>query len=190
MRRDQILTAARSCFTQKGFHQTTMTDIMEAAKLSAGAVYNYFKSKEDIIVAMAEKIVEQDPESTDPPLPAIDDKSLQGIFQTLFLAKLKDLKDVRATCLNFDLVSEATRNKRIAQCGPELMKASVEPIAALVEKGQEEGAIDKDLDSRSLVRTLVALYFGLVMQKVLEPDLDIDALCQTFFSALGQPEGE
>ena len=55
-RRDQILTAARACFNDKGFHRTTMKDITAASRLSAGAVYNYFKSKEDIIVALAEKI--------------------------------------------------------------------------------------------------------------------------------------
>ena len=87
MRRDQILVAARSCFFKKGFHQTTMKDIMGTAKLSAGAVYNYFKSKEDIIVAMAEKVVERNPDFIDLPHPEIADLSLADIFATLFPAQ-------------------------------------------------------------------------------------------------------
>ena len=189
-RREQILSAARSCFTDKGFHQTTMKDIMAAAQLSAGAVYNYFESKEDIIVAMAEKVVEEDPDFVDPPHPEIADKSLQGIFRALFLPVLNDPAQVRAACLNFDLVSEATRNGRIGACGPRLMRATIEPLAALVAQGQGAGAISQDLDAESLVRILVALYFGLVMQKVLEADLDIDALAGVFSSALGHPVGE
>ncbi|MDE2811689.1 MAG: TetR/AcrR family transcriptional regulator [Gemmatimonadota bacterium] len=184
MRRDQILVAARSCFLKKGFHQTTMKDIMGTAKLSAGAVYNYFKSKEDIIVAMAEKVVERNPDFIDPPHPEIADPSLANIFATLFLPKLNDLDDVYATCLNFDLVSEATRNERIRQCGPELMRVMIDPIAALVAQAQATGTLDPDLDREALVRILVGLYFGFVMQKVLEPDLDVAALAQTFFAAL------
>src|SRR5512141_1828028 len=50
-RRRQIIDAAYRCFARKGFHQTTMRDIYAETGLSAGAVYNYFKSKEEIIEA-------------------------------------------------------------------------------------------------------------------------------------------
>ena len=48
-RRQQILEAAFACFAREGFHQTTMKDICREAGLSAGAVYGYFRSKEEII---------------------------------------------------------------------------------------------------------------------------------------------
>src|SRR3990172_1227249 len=51
-RRQQILDAAAGCFTQKGFHHSTMHDICQMAELSPGAVYRYFTSKEEIIAAM------------------------------------------------------------------------------------------------------------------------------------------
>ena len=52
-RRNQILEAACTRFSEKGFHQTTIRDICRAAGLSAGAVYGHFKSKDDIIEGMA-----------------------------------------------------------------------------------------------------------------------------------------
>ncbi|WP_280426573.1 TetR/AcrR family transcriptional regulator [Nocardia carnea] len=52
-RRQQILDAARSCFIRKGFHQTSMQDVFTESGLSAGAVYRYFKSKDEIVVALA-----------------------------------------------------------------------------------------------------------------------------------------
>ncbi|NKB69325.1 MAG: TetR family transcriptional regulator [Candidatus Latescibacteria bacterium] len=188
-RRDQILSAARSCFNEKGFHRTTMKDIMAASQLSAGAVYNYFNSKEDIIVAMAEKIVGGDAEFSDPPQVELADNSLAGIFTTLFVPVLEDPGQVHAACLNFDLVSEASRNERIAACGPGLMQTSIEPLAALIAQGQEAGAIDKNLNRPLLARILVALYFGLVMQKVIEPDLDIKDLVE-ILAALDKPGEE
>lgn len=56
-RREQILSAAQRCFARKGFHATSMNDVFAQAGLSAGAVYSYFKSKDEIIVAMAERAV-------------------------------------------------------------------------------------------------------------------------------------
>ncbi|GEM33344.1 TetR family transcriptional regulator [Nocardia neocaledoniensis NBRC 108232] len=51
-RRKQILEAAQRCFTRKGFHETSMQDVFAEAGLSAGAVYRYFASKNDIIFAL------------------------------------------------------------------------------------------------------------------------------------------
>ncbi|GAA3949179.1 TetR/AcrR family transcriptional regulator [Actinomadura viridis] len=51
-RRRQILDAARACFIRKGVHETSMQDIFAEAGLSAGAVYRYFKSKNEIIEAI------------------------------------------------------------------------------------------------------------------------------------------
>ncbi|MGK8525225.1 TetR/AcrR family transcriptional regulator [Nocardia asteroides] len=52
-RRQQILDAARRCFARKGFHETSMQDVFAESGLSAGAVYRYFKSKDELITALA-----------------------------------------------------------------------------------------------------------------------------------------
>lgn len=56
-RRQQILDAARVCFTRNGFHATSMQDVINEAGLSVGAVYRYFGSKEELVTAIAEQIV-------------------------------------------------------------------------------------------------------------------------------------
>lgn len=53
-RRQQILDAARACFIRKGFYETSMQDIFKESGLSAGAVYRYFKSKAELVEAIAE----------------------------------------------------------------------------------------------------------------------------------------
>jgi AcrR family transcriptional regulator len=55
-RREQILAAARTCFLRNGLHNTSMQDLIREADLSVGAVYRYFKSKTDIINAIAEGV--------------------------------------------------------------------------------------------------------------------------------------
>jgi TetR/AcrR family transcriptional regulator, transcriptional repressor of aconitase len=54
-RRRQILDAALICFSRQGFHGTPMHAIFEEAGLSPGAVYRYFKGKEEIVQAIAEE---------------------------------------------------------------------------------------------------------------------------------------
>jgi AcrR family transcriptional regulator len=52
-RREHILSAARRCFLRDGFHATSMQDLFAEAGLSSGAVYRYFPSKDDLIIAIA-----------------------------------------------------------------------------------------------------------------------------------------
>ena len=53
-RREQILDAACACFVRNGFHRTTMQDLAREAAMSAGNVYRYFASKEDLVLGLAE----------------------------------------------------------------------------------------------------------------------------------------
>jgi AcrR family transcriptional regulator len=50
-RREQILAAAWRCFAHRGLHATSMEEIIREADLSAGAVYLYYKSKDELILA-------------------------------------------------------------------------------------------------------------------------------------------
>ena len=54
-RREQILSAAKRCFVRNGFHETSMQDLFAEAELSAGAVYRYFASKDEVILAIAQE---------------------------------------------------------------------------------------------------------------------------------------
>jgi AcrR family transcriptional regulator len=52
-RRQQILTASKQLFAEHGFHQTTMEDIANAAELSPGTIYLYFKSKDELFAELS-----------------------------------------------------------------------------------------------------------------------------------------
>src|SRR4051812_18010167 len=56
-RRDQILVAAMERFADGGFHATGMAEVIAASGLSAGAVYRYFASKEELIRAIVRERV-------------------------------------------------------------------------------------------------------------------------------------
>ena len=57
LRREEIVTAAEKVFFSKGFDLSTMDDVAEKAELSKGTLYLYFKSKEDLHMAVARKSI-------------------------------------------------------------------------------------------------------------------------------------
>ncbi|HBE79228.1 MAG TPA: hypothetical protein DDW65_15865 [Firmicutes bacterium] len=54
MRRDAILEAAKELFRDKGFESTTVDEIAALAELGKGTIYSYFKSKDEIYIAILE----------------------------------------------------------------------------------------------------------------------------------------
>lgn len=56
-RKEEIIQAAEDVFFSRGFEQSTMDDIAERAELSKGTLYLYFKSKEDLHMAVARRAI-------------------------------------------------------------------------------------------------------------------------------------
>ena len=54
-KRDQIIEAAARLVHLKGFHRTSVDDILEAAEAGKGQFYHYFKSKEEIGLAIVDR---------------------------------------------------------------------------------------------------------------------------------------
>ena len=59
-RRDEIVTAARRCFAERGYAATSIRDLEEAAGLSpgAGGLYRHFPSKDALLAAVVEAEIE------------------------------------------------------------------------------------------------------------------------------------
>jgi AcrR family transcriptional regulator len=57
-RRSQILDAAAAVFAEKGFHRATTKDIAGRAGIAEGTIYNYFDSKDDLLVGMMARLAE------------------------------------------------------------------------------------------------------------------------------------
>src|SRR5215207_3478859 len=58
--RRRIVQAAIRVFGERGFHRATMQDIVRESGLSVGAIYTYFKSKSELILAGCDLITDQE----------------------------------------------------------------------------------------------------------------------------------
>lgn len=57
-REQQIISAAKNCFSRSGFHGASMADISHESGLGAGQIYRYFSSKEVIVSETIKSIAE------------------------------------------------------------------------------------------------------------------------------------
>ena len=174
-RRQQIIDAAYRCFARTGFHQTTMRDIYEEANLSPGAVYHYFPSKEAIIQASFEFDYQRSLElfegaaASDDPLNA-----LRELIDFLFRG-LEGAAELGAGRVNVQGWSEALVNPPLRETLHRLVDQYLAALAQIVGRAQERGQLDASFDPRALSRILLSLYYGLELQKALDPALEVEA---------------
>lgn len=57
-RKEEILDAAEELFTAKGYDGTSTTDILERVGIARGTLYYHFKSKEEILDALTDRIIQ------------------------------------------------------------------------------------------------------------------------------------
>jgi AcrR family transcriptional regulator len=57
-RRQEVVATAARTFAEQGFHATSMQDLVEATGLTAGGLYHYIGSKDQLLVAICDQLME------------------------------------------------------------------------------------------------------------------------------------
>jgi len=167
------MDAGSHCFSQDGFHKTAMHDICRESALSAGAIYRYFPSKEEIIAAMAEQslqrsiaLVREIKEHGD--TRQVLDELVDTFFGPLDCPDCE--QDVRC---DIELWSEALREPRILEVERRGMDAFRDLFAEIIGRAQELGEINPKLDAVAVARVMISFHQGLVVQKAMDPSTDV-----------------
>jgi AcrR family transcriptional regulator len=183
-RRQQIIEAAYRCFARKGFHQTTMREILSEAGLSAGAIYHYFKSKEEIIEASfvydyqrGLEVFEAAAEDPDPAV-AIDH------LLDFFYHGLESAAALGADRVNIQGWGEALVNPNLFAPLRETLEAFRDRLQQAIRHGQEQGVFNKSVNSAAAAEVILSSYLGLYLQKAFLSDLDVEKYKEAFLAML------
>lgn len=76
VRRNEILDAVKLLVYTKGYEQMTIQDIIDRLQISKGAFYHYFDSKQDVLDALIERLMDEGVEVLNP---IVDDPSLGAL---------------------------------------------------------------------------------------------------------------
>ncbi|MEV3988286.1 helix-turn-helix domain-containing protein [Streptomyces sp. NPDC049837] len=172
-RRRQILDGAARCFVRNGFHATSMADVLRETGLSAGAVYRYFRGKEELIEAIVTEVLdairttfETAARTSPPPPPDV----LVGQVMTEVLTERSGLScdgEDSFPRLMIQVWTETLRNEDLSA----VMRAGYlkvrESWIRVVLAYQKAGLMRDDIPADHVARTMIAAAQGFAAQQAL-----------------------
>lgn len=180
LRREQVLDAAQVCFKDEGFHGASMSRIAAAARMSVGHIYQYFESKDAIIVALCERnfegfelcIPQDEPEGA---------TGAAGILNA-WVAQFRWWIDPIRAPLTLEIMSEAGRNARVAEVVSRidekfrgLMRKSLAPVVGPIPR--------EDIEDRLEAMTMLA--HVMTSRMTADANADPERLIAAFRLAVG-----
>ena len=171
-RRRQILDAARRCFVRNGFHATSMQDVLAEANLSAGAVYRYFRGKDEIIAAIAGEAVAEVAGALDSAFDTSDPPPLDEVLGAAFLAIQRVDAEQGVAKLALQVWGEAVRSPALAEILQGEIRRVRGSLTRLVRVYQARGLMAADAPAEQAAQVLVGLLPGFVFQHALLGDVD------------------
>jgi TetR/AcrR family transcriptional regulator, transcriptional repressor of aconitase len=175
-RRRQIMDAAITCFARQGFHRATMQDIVAETGLSAGAIYRYFRSKEDIVAAIAaEHHAAEAAALAEAGGGGSDVGAALRHLVEVSLGRLADPAEQRWRRVTVQVWGEALRSERVMGIVRDGLDEPLRILADLFRRGLREEDLPPGLDPDGAARVCAAIFQGLVLQQAWEPALDVEA---------------
>jgi AcrR family transcriptional regulator len=172
-RREQIVAAARMCVIEQGFHKTTMADVIRTSGLSAGAVYGYFKSKEEIVAAIAEDALSTIDDlfekilATEQPMSPL--AALEATLNHVLAVAEAPGGDV--TRVAVQAWAEALRNEAIREVASGKYRQLRDHFLEIARRAQADGTVDPETDPAAIAQVMFGMVPGFVLQRLLIGDV-------------------
>ena len=189
--RIQILQAALTCFANKGYHQTSMDDIVAESGLSKGGLYWHFKSKQELFVSLIEWY-----------LASFSDEA----FHT-WTAEMSATEKIRAMTeffltyneqltpffkITIDFWAQTSEDEQLRAIFDEMLENFRQHLGAIFEEGVARGEF-RPVDGSQLALAFFAALDALSLYKTLLSDkIDIQGATETLLDVIIaglQPEG-
>ena len=176
--RDRLFRAAIKLFGTRGFTETTVEHITDAADVAKGTFFNYFSTKEMLLTNLMERRLDI--------LRAAREEAQQGRLP---------LRDVLRRLLR-SLMAEPGRSRCMARCVllgalggqpvenlvQQIMTKRQEILSEVMEIGQCRGEIRADWPAEELGRLFQQSFYGVLYLKALDPNLNLQNCLDTTFA--------
>jgi AcrR family transcriptional regulator len=182
-RRRQIMEAALACFVRKGYHKTTMDDIVAECGLSKGTLYWYFENKDDLFVSLIKSYFFDVRQGTDAVLQQYPTASgkLRGLAQA-FVEFFKVGGEYFSVLFEFWLQS-ALRDE-LNQFMSTALSQYRQVVAGVIAEGIQSGEF-KAVNAEQIALAAMAAFDGLSFYAILIPnEVDLEQTCHTFVETL------
>jgi AcrR family transcriptional regulator len=167
-RQARILDAAERCFVRSGFHRTTMQDVAAESGMSPGNLYRYFKSKDAIVVGLAERDRARIGDDFSAFAGAED---VLAVFRAMAWKHFAEEPRERAI-LCLEIWSEATRNEAFASITQGFDNDIIGRMTAVFQEAKDRGVVAPSVDPMALATVVSILADGLFVRRAVVPGFD------------------
>ena len=172
-RKNDIIDAAENVFFTKGLEESTMDDVAEMAELSKGTLYLYFKSKEELYLAIhlrGNRILrDMFAKSVNTPKNGLEKTQAIGLTYFEFYRKYPDYFNAmiyyESRNINFKEDNSVARQCML------LGKETLEILAGAIQNGIEDGSIRPAIDPRKTAVSLWGQTTGIIQIIVLKENI-------------------
>ena len=162
IRRQQLFMAALEVVGEKGYHATRVSDIVERAGLSKGAMYHQFKSKRELFISMFREMMEG---YRDRMLEAMEQmEEAEAIFRLTydeFAAHFEASPAMAKGMMEFYFI--AMREEEVRATFLAMYQELVDAAAGIIELGVKNGEFAADIDPHETAWTFFTAGDGLVL---------------------------
>jgi AcrR family transcriptional regulator len=160
-----------------------MKDICSEARLSPGAVYLHFSSKEDIIEASWQSIWERRAVQMEEVMQNDFTPQTRGRLLDAYESRLVYADTDRAWIIWVQLLAEALHSPRIKESICRNWDDGEKHTVKLLQHGAERGVIAADIEFDVVARLWQAVHDGLVIMKIIDPEKDVQKYLEVYKKA-------
>ena len=163
--RHRIVMAGLDAFTARGFENCTIDEIARAAGVGKGTVYNYFRTKEDLVVSF---MVDMERQMQAEAATLAHARGSVASILTRFIESQMALKAPHYQFVRLFLAQLAGRATHADAWVGEASRALDPPLVQLFEKLQKRGLVRMDVDVATLVGAFKVMQLGLMVLWAIE----------------------
>jgi len=167
-RKDQILEAATRVFTQRGFANARMDDIVAEASLSKGSLYWYFDSKDALIIGILDRVFDWETTHLRDLIDA--EESAQKKLELIFDASIQDIEKMRPLMpLFLEFWTLSMRRESIKQAIKRYYQSFLELIEPVISLGIQQGEF-RSIDPKRTAIAIGSMFEGTILLHVYFPE--------------------
>ena len=167
--RKRIIRAAYRVLAEKGYDAATLREIARAADAAPGLVHYYFGGKDQLLVEVLNDVSNRFIETGEQLSKNVDAAHLAEV--ALARPHRWATEEQEWYRLRYELFALGLHNPTLTPGVQELLANGRNAISAIVQKSIG----DAKVDPMALATVLIASFDGLALQKIMDPDVDLDA---------------
>ena len=182
-KKNRIIQAAVTVFSQKGYASATIADIAAVAEIGKGTVYEYFASKEDLFFAVFEWFKKQTEDAARVNIAVLGESAtrrLEALSDSL-MNKWQEIEDVFTLTMEFWAASSSSQMRDRFKANFRIMYQEYRVVVeSLINEGIERGEFRPDINAEAVAAVLVGAWDALFLQAWFEDGFDPPTIAREF----------